>query len=252
MTLITLRCQKNSTLGTNPTTSFPIITTIPGHYSPLSSTSRSPRTSLLRAYSITSHPEQTLNEKERLALFGNSRTATTNHHPLISPADESDISPAANYIAPETPKQISHLYMSAITFPYLPSSKNTLDYGVLCADCCLHMHYEEHRWKEVQRTRRMNGQDPTASNRTRERINAARKKACRMYTTSQEAFQDDAVHFGGVEEEKKLREAGVQMTIQRHRASHGKDAVILSRGEMEWRKSVKGPALPLLGHDKFG
>ena len=73
-----------------------------------------------------------------------------------------------------------------------------------------------------------------------------------MYTTSQEAFQDDAVHFGGVEEEKKLREAGVQMTIQRHRASHWKDAVILSRGEMEWRKSVKGPALPLLGHDKFG
>ncbi|KAE9365159.1 hypothetical protein N431DRAFT_473238 [Stipitochalara longipes BDJ] len=250
MTLITLRCQKNSTLGTSPTTSFPIITTIPGHYSPISSTApRKPRTSLLRAYSITSHPEQTLNDKERLALFGNSRTAVTNHHPLISPADESDINPAANYIAPETPKQISHFYMSAIIFPYLPTSKTLVDYGVLCADCCLHMRYEEHRWKEEQRTRRMNGQDPTASLRTRDRINAARKKACRMYTTTLEAFQD---HCSGEDSERKWKEASVQMTIQSHRASHGQGGLILSRGEVEWRKSVKGAALPLLGHDRFG
>ena len=253
MTLITLRCQKNSTLGRNPTISFPIITTMPGHYSPLVTATAYPRTSLLRAYSITSHPEQTLNEKERLALFGNSKTATTHHHPLILPSDESDISPAANYIAPETPKQIAHLFMSALTFPYLPSSKNTVDYGILCAECCLHMRYEEHRWKELQRTRRMNGQDPTASLRTRERINMARKKACRMYTTSKEALQDDAMRFSGEDEkERNWGEASVQMTIQSHRARHVKDGLMLSRGEVEWRKSLKGPALPLLGHDRFG
>lgn len=247
MTLITLRCQKNSTLCSTPT-SFPIITTLPGHYSPIPSAApRSPRTSLLLAYSITSTPEQTLNEKERLALFGNSRTATTYHHPLISPSDESDISPAANYIPPETPKQIAHLYMSAISFPYLPSSKSCVDYGVLCGDCNLHMRYEEYRWKEEQRNRRMNGQDPTASLRTRERINKLRKKACKMYTVSEAALKDVCDRQDVL---RKWEEDVPEMSIQEHKLFHAKEKI--SKIEVQWRKSVKGPPLPLLKHDRFG
>lgn len=246
MALITLRCQKHSSPLTN--TSFPIISTIIGHYSPISSNvPRSPRTSLLRAYSITSTPEQSLNEKERLALFGNTKTATTYHHPLITPSDESDISPAANYIAPETPKQIAHLYMSAISFPYLPSSRSLVDYGVLCSDCCLHMRYEEHRWKEEQRNRRMNGQDPTASLRTRERVNGTRKMACKMYTVSEEASKDVCNRRDTL---RRWEEDISEMTIQEHRLFHVKEKI--SRSEAEWRKSIKGPPLPLLRHDRFG
>jgi hypothetical protein len=248
MTLITLRCQKNSTLHSS--SSFPIITTLPGSYSSLLDTPRRfPPTSLLRAYSITTNPSQTLNEKERLALFGNSRTATTNHHPLIAPSEESDISPAANYVAPETPKQIAHLYMSAITFPYLPSSKTVEDYGVLCADCCLHMRYEEQRWKEEQRNRRMNGQDPTASLRTRERINGLRKKACKMYTVSEEARQDEKVIRDGRGMECSGVGMGDRLSIVEHRQIHVREK--MSKSEVEWRKSIKGPPLPLLRHGRF-
>jgi hypothetical protein len=246
MTLITLRCQKNSSLRS--TTPFPIINTIPGPYFPLpNKPPRYPRMSLLRAYSITSNPEQTLNEKERLALFGNSRTAATNHHPLIAPSEESDISPAANYVAPETMKQIAQLYMSAISFPYLPSTKTTTDYGVLCADCCLHMRYEEHRWREEQRNRRMNGQDPTASLRTRERINGLRRKACRMYTVTEEARTDE-----NNRRNDGWKAVGQEMTIQEHKLVHLKEKI--SKSEVEWRalKNKQGPPLPLLRHENFG
>ena len=131
--------------------------------------------------------------------------------------------------------------MSAVPFPYLPSSKNVADYGVLCADCCLKMRYEEQRWAEKQANRRMNGLDPAASARTRERINGVRRSACRMFCVSEEARRD----------EERNGSAGMEaMSIQLHKLTHAKEK--MSRSEVEWRKSAKGPPLPLLRHDRFG
>jgi hypothetical protein len=155
----------------------------------------------------------------------------------------------ANYVTPDTLKQISHLYMSAILFPYLTSSRTVADYGVLCGDCTLYMRYEEHRWKEEQNIRRMNGQDPTASLRTRERINGVRRRACKMYTVSEEAWRDGGeMKRGG--EEMLLARGGDATSIQEHRAVHAKEKT--SRAEAEWRKTIKGPPLPVLRHDRFG
>ena len=248
MSLITLRCQRNSSIRNID--NLPLINTLPGSYTLLpNAPSRFSRTTLIRSFSITAQPGTTLNEKEHRALFGNTRTAITYHHPLVSPIGESDISPTANYVAPETLKEISHLYMSAILFPYLTSSKTVADYGVLCGDCNLHMLYEEHRWKEEQNIRRMTGQDPTASLRTRERINAVRRKACKMYSVSEEARRDGRELKRGVEE-VLMTEGGDAVSIQEHRLVHAKEKI--SRAEREWRETVKGPPLPLLRHDKFG
>jgi hypothetical protein len=137
--------------------------------------------------------------------------------------------------------------MSAITFPYLPSSKSCVDYGVLCGDCNLHMRYEEHRWKEEQQNRRMNGQDPTASLLTRERINKLRKHACEMYTVTEDAHKDVCSRQDAW---RKWEEDVPQMSIQEHKLWHVKAKI--SKSEVEWRNNVKGPPLPLLRHDRFG
>lgn len=93
----------------------------------------------------------------------------------------------------------------------------------------------------------MNGHDPTASLRTRERINGLRKKACRMYTVTKEANTDDINRRN-----EGWKAVGEEMTIQEHKLVHAKEKI--SKSEVEWRasKNKQGPPLPLLRHENFG
>jgi hypothetical protein len=110
------------------------------------------------------------------------------------------------------------------------------------------MRYEEHRWEEEQDIRRMNGQHWAASLRTRERINGVRRRACKMYTVSEEARRDGQEIKGG--QGMLFSGGGDTTSIQEHRAVHAKEKI--SRAETEWRQMLKGPPLLLLRHDRFG
>ena len=106
-----------------------------------------------------------------------------------------------------------------------------------------------------QESRRRNGQDTTATLRTRDRIKEARRRACMTFTVSEEA------RLVGLEMRKGTWGMGnnvldadygdaMGLSIQEHRLVHAKEK--LSRAEKEWRAMVKGPPLPLLTHDRFG
>jgi hypothetical protein len=156
-------------------------------------------------------------------LLGNERSAIINHHPFLTPSAESDISPSADsYHSPESTKEISYRYTTALLFPYLPSSKNLLDHGTPCPDCTLHMQFSEDRWTKEQENRRRNFQDATASLRGREYINGTRKAASMMYSVSDEASRDGD---------------GRGMSIQEHRLLHTGE--ILSAAEIKFRAKTK-------------
>jgi hypothetical protein len=226
----------------------------------------SPRTTLIRGPSVTSITGKALTEKEQRILLGSTRLATIYHHPFVNPSDESDISPAENYIASDcSSKQIKLWYMLAVPFPYLTSGKQVVEHGVMCEECNLHMRYREHRWKETQSLRRQNFQDPVASLRTRDQINDVRKMACRTYTTSEEGMEDGRkckveLNCGVVSESNEDNKNSKHLTkteawegamsIQDHRLMHSIQK--FSGEEKDWRAKVKkGPPLPQIQHKRF-
>lgn len=90
------------------------------------------------------------------------------------------------------------------------------------------MLFEDKRWKEEQLLRRMNFQDPTASERTRERINRARREACMQYFEGEDAVKDTLQ----LEEERRKG-----LSLREHRETHRAEK--LSTAEKEFRAKMK-------------
>ena len=68
-----------------------------------------------------------------------------------------------------------------------------------------------------------------------------------MYTVSEESLKDVCNRQDVL---RKWEEEVPEMGIQEHKMFHAKEKI--SKSEVEWRQSIKGPPLPLLKHDKFG
>ncbi|KAH6675093.1 hypothetical protein B0J14DRAFT_450488, partial [Halenospora varia] len=60
-----------------------------------------------------------LSDRDRRTLFGNDRTATIYHHPLVHPEQESNIQLTLDFTPPDLHKLVAQTYMSAVPFPYL-------------------------------------------------------------------------------------------------------------------------------------
>jgi len=257
VTLISLCCQRNGSIRN--INNLPILRTITGSYTtelsgPLHTTPVFHRTSLVRGSSVSSTPGRSLTEKEHHTLFGNARTATIYHYPFLAKDEESDLRPTTNYVPPDTAKQVAHRYMSAISFPYLTTSRKTVEYGVFCGECVLHMRFEEHIWREEQTIRRMNFQDPSPTFRTRDRINNLRRKASKQYTESEDALNDarrrDRWNEKVLMEEVNEDSQEGRLSIQEHRLMHERQQ--LSSAEIEWRRTAPRPPLPRLPLQRFG
>lgn len=233
-TLINLCLQRNSSINISKT---PRIHTIAGYYTGFSGFPFMPRCKLVQSTAITTHLGKTLSEKEHAVIYGNTRSASAsiNHHPLIPPEDESDISPNQDYISPESPKQISHRYISVVALPYLVSSRQQLDTGVLCTDCILAMLFHEADWKRTQDEQSWGRNRPRASMQRVDLINNARRAACKTYTTCSEAHRD-AQEL----KEKGRGEAG--MSIQEHRLTHSDK--VMSKAEKAWRETFDIAKVP--------
>ena len=142
----------------------------------------------------------------------------------MNPTEESGLAILDGYVSPETPLKAAQWFMSAIPFPYLPSSKTVVDYGVLCEECYLHMLFSEHSLREHQILRRRR----TAGTRTRERINGVRREACRQYFEGGDGVKDALEMDGGRMKELSLKE---------HREIHkGKK---ISNAEEVFRKKMR-------------
>lgn len=188
--LISLRYQPDCSLP--PTKDLILLHTIPGSYAcEKSSTAKSgsfSRQTLTPGFSVIPISGRTFTEKETKILRGSPHSTQIVHHPFVLESQESDISPTG--FSPETGKEVTQRYLSVISFPYLSSSKTTLEHGVFCSKCCWKMAYDEHRWQKTQRRRRNVGQRPMASTNRRHNLNYARKLACRQYVVSEAAVED--------------------------------------------------------------
>ncbi|KUJ09361.1 uncharacterized protein LY89DRAFT_690403 [Mollisia scopiformis] len=234
--LIMLCSQRKSSLSAFSLSSIPHLKTLPGSYSPTSGDHRSrvPRTTLILALSIPLDPNKPLAGREARTLTSGSLSDDTKiyHHPFCREEDESDISPSIGYTSPETERLATLRYTTAISLPYLTSTKK-LETGVLCAECNLRMRYMERLWFAEQRHRRMTGGNFIASAQRRDRINELRKTASRSYVVDTDGRD------------------GKDLSIREHyRIEHGKEWQV-SQQEAEWRERHKGPALPLLTHGHF-
>jgi hypothetical protein len=146
------------------------------------------RHTLVPGLSVKRNPCRTFTKKESRMLRGSRKSTQVMYHPFVLESRESDISSVGFF--PETDKEVLLRYFSAISFPYLSSSKTTLEQGVLCTECCWKMAYDEHGWNNTQRLRRNASQDPVASTNRRNNLNHSRKRAFRQYIVSDIAIED--------------------------------------------------------------
>ncbi|KAH8589734.1 hypothetical protein B0O99DRAFT_692294 [Bisporella sp. PMI_857] len=258
--LVSLSLQRKSSI--KPIHAIRSIAAIPGSYGPYS-TPIANATSLVRAQSVTT--SKALSEKEMRVLFERveMRGPRIFHHPLVMDNDESDIKPSPDYVDPTSAKRVLMMYQTAVAFPYLSSSKQICDYGTMCADCILHMEWEENRWinEKIQRIRQ--GMSPSAPDSVRDFINDVRRKGCATYSVSEDAKIDADVITNrargqriasGIDDEFNLPESkgqdqslqkkeeqskkGIQsLSIQEHRLFHAQE--VLSKKEREFRERQK-------------
>jgi hypothetical protein len=234
MTLINLCFQRSSTIDITKT---PRIHTLAGFYPGFKAFPSIQRAKLVASCNVRAHPGKTITERESSTIFGNTRSAIIYHHPFLAPEDESDIAPSQDYVSPDSPKQITYRYASAISFPYLVPNRENIDMGVLCKDCVLSMLYREQDWKVTQEEQSIGRHRPRPSMRRLGLINEARKLACRQYIKCKDALGDEQVG----------------LSIQEHRLVHTSEK--WSKGEEEWRESfsiAKLPADSLLRLQQYG
>jgi hypothetical protein len=250
MTLMTL-CVKRSVSINN--LNVQILRTLPGIYGPLGTSIRKIST-LIRSASITALDGKPLSDKEQRILHwrvhGESPVDIF-HHPLVKEENESDIRPSADYIDPSTFSRNLFRYQTAVSFPYLTSSKGS-DFGVACTDCVLHMQWEEMCWTNEQEARRNHGFDPSATLRVRDFINGVRRKGCAIYSVSEEALTDGELIVENckrkrqellVEDNEQVEKRFQWMSIQEHMLIHKQEK--LSQEEATYRKQMKKKAAPL-------
>jgi hypothetical protein len=185
-------------------------------------------------------------EKEAIAIYGNTRSMPTYHHPFLRPGEESDISSGRDY-TPEGDKEILQRYLSVVPLPYLLSNRQGLDNGVLCKECVLDMLYHESEWKRIQHLRHgipghLRMIPPPVSERRRALIMNARRMACRQYTSLAES-QKDA---------EKMNERGSKVapvSIEEHRLEHVGER--RETHQSKWRKAHKFEKDSLLGFQRY-